>query len=268
LNLEALELVASALKYLAVPAAALEFLKLERRQAIEAWVAGTLPRLVKGMGISVVFLYVTVALLVVAGPWLVLLYFVFGRAVWQFAAFAVASDDKPDAATGCVATGCLFSVVVFTGSVLEKWLMPESWVVAMAIPYERFSVWANQHWLIDWVLPDFTTEGYLANYRRVLEMAEAWLWDWLAWIYQLYFFFARGLMLVLVGAIQLAFFASIVLAVILVPLAPLHAVMYFSEAVKRKMKFEAMGRVPVGAFLVWGTGETLEFVVRVIQVAD
>ena len=130
-----------------------------------------------------------------------------------------------------MAVSTVFAVLVFVAAALEKWLIPESWILTMSRPYEAFSVWANQHWLVDWLLPNFTAEGFLAYYREVLEMVESWLWDWLAWGWGLYFFFARGLMLVLVVGIQLAFFVSIVLIAILIPLAPLHFVMMLSEAV-------------------------------------
>lgn len=263
MNLEVLEFAAAAIKYLAVPAAAIELLKLERREAIEAWLAETLPKLVKGIAITLVVLYVTVVLLVVAGPWLVLICLVFGR-LFGPVLLAMFSEDE---ISGCWNLVLIFLVLVFAGA-LEKWLIPESWILTMSLPYETFSVWANQHWLVDWLLPSFTGEGFLAYYREVLKMAENWLWDTLALVYGLYFFFARGLMLILVAGIQLAFLVAIVFTAILIPLAPLHFVMLFSEAVKRRFKFETFGRLPVGAFLVWATGETLEFTVKVIQVAD
>lgn len=264
MSFENLEFAAAALKYLAVPAAAIEFLKQERREKIETWLTETLPKLVRTLSITLAFLFLTVVLLVGLGPWLVLIYAVFGKLVHYIFMLALDEDDYE----GCLMIGCLLSVLSVVAAVLEKWLIPESWILSIALPYETFSGWANQHWLIDWLLPDFTGEGFLAYYREILNMAENWLWDWLAWFYQLYFFFARGLMLILVVGVQLAFFAAAIFTAILIPLTPLHFVMKFSEAVKKRFKFQSLGRLPVGAFLVWATGETLEFAVKALQVAN
>ena len=264
MNLDAVQLVADFLKVLAVPAGVIEFLDAKRRQAIESWLSDTLPKIIKGTAITLVVLYVTVLLLVALGPWLVLIFLVFGKLITQLLMLAI---DDDDARTGCMAAGFVLSIVVVIASVLEKWAIPESWVLALAYPYETFSVWANGNWLVDWLLPDFTAQGFLRHYREVFNETEEWLWDWLAFFYSIYFFFTRGFLLVLVAFIQIAFLASIVLTGILIPLTPLHFVMKLSEYVKRRLHFQASGRLPVMGLLVLALGEGMGFAIDVIKVA-
>lgn len=264
MGVDHVHLVADFLRLVAVPAAAIEFLDSQRREAIESWLAGTLPKVVKGTALALALVYVMVLLLVSLGPWLVLSFLFFGKLINLVVMKTIGGDS---AQLGCAAVAFVLSVVTVIAAVLEKWVIPESWVLSLAYPYETFSVWANGHWLVDWLLPDFTAAGFLAHYREVVEAAEDWLWDWLAFVYGLYFFVARGIMLVMIGAIQLALFASIALAAVLVPLTPLHFVMKLSEYLKRRLRFAIPGRLPVIGLLVVMIAELTDFALDIIKVA-
>lgn len=257
-------LVADFLRLVAVPAAAIEFLDAQRREAVESWLADTLPKVVRGTALALALVYVMVLLLVSVGPWLVVIFFFFGRLISFVVTRAVGGES---AQLGCAVAAFVVSFVATLAAVLEKWVIPESWILALAYPYETFSVWANGYWLVDWLLPDFTAAGFLAHYREVVKAAEDWLWDWLAFVYGLYFFVARGIMLVMVGAIQLALFASIVLAAVMVPLTPLHFIMKLSEYLKRRLRFAIPGRLPVIGLLVVMIAELTDFALDIIKVA-
>ena len=260
---ELLELLADFLQYLAVPAAALEFLKLDHREAVERWLGDALPKLVRSLAASVVLLYVAVLALVIAGPWLVLMYMIFGKVMYYAISHEVeaeSGDGEPPG--GCMMLNCSFWVLVFFAAVLEKWLIPESWIVSLSRPFEAFSMWANQFAPIAWLFPEFAAQEFLAYFREVFTLVEGWLWDWLAWLYGFYFFLTRGLMVVLAAAVQIFFLLATAVALGLVVLFPLHMIMMLSEKVKRRLQLQAFGRLPIAAFLVWATGETIEFSLR------
>ena len=265
MDLDVVQFAAAFLKYLAVPAAAIELLHPKRRDAIEAWLEDKLPKIVKGTAITLFVLYLAVLLLVSLGPWLVLILFFLGRPInW----IIIRALQDEDAGLGCAVGGAVASILILIVAALEKWVIPEDWILALAYPYEAFSVWANGHWLVDWLLPDFTARGFLDHYRDVFVRTEEWLWDWVAFFYTLYFFFARGFMVVMVAGIQLTFFASIVFSCILIPLAPLHFIMKLSEYIKERLKSQVSGRLPIVAFLVFATGETLDFAIEAVRVAS
>lgn len=249
--------VAAALKFSAVPAAAFELLGKARREAMEAWLVLRLPRWISGFSLTLLVLYVAVALLVKAGPYLVLLFFIGGRLLGFLMAMSLNQKDIE----GFSMLMFLVVLAVLAFAVLEKWVIPEAWIVAAGLPFETVSRWANAHPVLDWLLPDYVGRDFLDDFRRVFHRLENWLWSWLAVLGWGYFFFARGMMLLMVVLIQLLLGAGVVLGVLIVLGLPLALFVKFSDLARRLLRIDKE-RIPLGALIFWATGETIEFAMK------
>jgi hypothetical protein len=252
-----LAFVAAALKFTAVPAAAFELLSAQRRTAIEAWLFGKLPKLVATFMATLFMLFISVALLVKAGPYLLLIYFLFYGVI----SLAILLYWDAEKFLAYHVVGIVLSIAITVAAALEKWVIPEAWVVAMGHPFEVVSEWANTSPFIDWFLPDYSVQAFRENFRGVFHRIEEWLWDWLAFLYGAYFFLTRGAMLLMIALIQLLLVVGIVVGVIVVLAIPPSLFMKFSDCVRQKLHIDK-DRIPVGAFFFWATGETIEFGMR------
>jgi hypothetical protein len=253
----ALAYVAAALKFCAVPAAAFELLGKARREALESWLVVRLPQWIGALSITLLVLYVSVALLVKAGPYLVLVFFLGGRLIgW----FVFASLDQKQAHAFQMSM-FVFSIAVTVAAVVEKWVIPEAWIVAAGYPFETVSTLANSDPLLDWLLPDYSGQGFLDEFRRVFDAVENWLWSWLAVLGWGYFFFARGVMLLMVVLIQLLLALGVVLVALIVLGFPLYAFVKLSDVARMALRIDKE-RIPLGALILWATGETIEFALK------
>jgi hypothetical protein len=249
---DSLNYLAAALKFSAVPAAAFELIPEECRDAIESWLVEKLPKLIKSFSIIFLFLYVCVLLLAKFGPYLLLFFLFFRGTDWLI---LLVSDGK---LTRMIGYSFIFFFGILVAAIFEKWILPESWVLAIAYPFEVFSVWANGNPYVDWILPDYSGSGFLEHFRQVFLALENWLWNWLAFLSWIYFFLGRGFMLFMVVFIQILFFLGIIIAALLAIWLPLCLFIQFSDFVKHTLRI-VKGRIPVGAFTLWAIGETLEF---------
>lgn len=254
----ALSFTAAALKFSAVPAAAFELLSAQRRTAIEAWLLGKLPRLVWTFLVTLLVLYVSVALLVKLGPYVLLIVFLFGGLV----SLAVAVQLGPEKYAALYALYAVLVVAVLVAAVLEKWVLPEAWILALGYPFEAVSAWASANPYVDYLLPDYRVQAFLDHFRSVFRRIEDWLWDWLAFLSGTYFFLARGVMVVMIAAIQLLLGLGIAIGALLVLGVPPYLFMKFSDQVRQRLNIDK-DRIPVGAFFFWATGETIEFGMKV-----
>lgn len=259
-TMETLIYLAAVLKFSSVPTGAFELVGEERRDAIESWLVDKLPELIKSFGVTLLVLYVCVFLLVNIGPYLVLFYIVFGRFITWRIFLAMGEDDIASWAVFDIA----LSLGILVAAILEKWILPDSWVLAIAYPFEAFSVWANGIPYVDWVLPDYSGKGFLEHFRRVFLAIEDWLWNWLAFLNWGYFFIARGFMLLTVIVIQILFFLGVILGLAFALGLPVHLFIQFSDFVKRRLGI-AKGPIPVGAVILWATGESLEFGLKTLE---
>ncbi|OUL99992.1 hypothetical protein A8M77_23470 [Variovorax sp. JS1663] len=249
-----LEFIAALLKFSAVPAAAFELMSKERRARTESWLVGRLPKLIKAFLVTLVVLNVCVALLVKAGPYLFLLFFLFGGLISTVMMLSL----KEDQLFAYLATVFAFIVAGMVAAALEKWVIPEAWIVTMGRPFEAVSAWANTNPYVDWLLPDYSGQAFLENFRSFFSSLEHWLWSWLAFVWSTYFFFARGVMVLMVALIQLLLAVGVVAGAIVAVGGPLYLFMKFSDYTRLKLDIDK-DRIPVGAFFFWATGETIEF---------
>jgi hypothetical protein len=249
--------VAAALKFSAVPAAAFELLTKERREAIETWLVGKLPRLIRNFSITVIVLYVCVALLVKAGPYLILIVFLFGNLI-SFLVLGYVNEKHVAAYYGAL---WALSIATLIAAILEKWVIPEAWIVAIGYPFETVSNWANTHPYVDWFLPDYSGEKFLEDFRHVFRAIEDWLWSWLAFLSALYFFYARGAMLLMVVMIQLLLLLGVVFGTLIVLGLPVYAFIKLSDYFKHRLRIDK-DRIPLLALVFWAIGETIEFAMK------
>jgi hypothetical protein len=250
--------VAAALKFSAVPAAAFELLTKERRAAIETWLVGKLPRLIRSFSITLVVLYVCVALLVKAGPYLVVVYIFFGNLISPVVLSRLNEIRHIAAFYSAI---IVLSIAILIAAILEKWVIPETWIVAIGYPFETVSNWANAHPYVDWFLPDYSAQKFLEDFRHVFRAIEDWLWSWLAFLNAFYFFFARGAMLLTVVVIQLLLLLGASFGVLIVLGFPVYAFIKLSDYFKRRMRIDK-DRIPLLALIFWAFGETIEFAMK------
>lgn len=71
-------------------------------------------------------------------------------------------------------------------------------------------------------------------------------------------------MLLMVVLIQIFFFLGVILGLLLILGLPVHLFIKFSDYVKRILQIEK-DRIPVGAFILWATGEILEFGLKTLE---
>lgn len=249
--------VAAALKFSAVPAAAFELLGKARREALESWLVLRLPRWIVTFSITLLVLYASAALLVKAGPYLLLVFYVASRLI----ALLVGLSADPKKAVDYQLTMLVISIAVMIAAALEKWVIPEAWIVAAGYPFETVSTWANAHPLLDWLLPDYSAQGFLDDFRRVFDRIENWLWGWLAFLNWGYFFFARGVMLLMVVAIPLLLALGIVLGALVLLGLPVYGFVKLSDLARQALRIDKE-RIPLGALIFWATGETIEFAMK------
>ena len=259
-----LNYLAAVLKFFAVPAAVFELIAKEYRDRIESWLVEKLPKLLKSFGITFVILYILVVLLVKLGPFLVILYLLFINLITKIITDIITSETGWNPIGTALVIGCGLFLGFIVAAIFEKWILPESWILTIAYPFEAFSVWANSNSYVDLVLPDYSGERFLEYYRQVFLAIENFLWSWLAIVYRIYFFLARGLMLLMVILIQISFFLSTLFLLLFSFWLPLFLFIRFSDFVKRTFRI-ARDRIPVGAFILWATGETLEFILKTLE---
>lgn len=250
----ALAFVAATLKFSAVPAAAFELLSMQRRTAIEEWLLGKLPQLVKAVIVTSAVLYVSVVLLVKAGPYMLITLLLFNRVIAWIALWVF---DFEGSATFMV-TVFAFVMLSLIAAVFEKWFLPEAWILSLGYPFEAVSAWANSIAWADWLLPDYSGREFLDNYRKVFQGVEEWMWEWTAFLYGSYFFLARGAMVLMVALIQVLLVAGIVFGTVTALAIPPYLFMKFSDLVRQRLHIEK-DRIPVGAFFFWAAGETIEY---------
>ena len=61
-------------------------------------------------------------------------------------------------------------------------VVPETWLIMIAYPFESFSTWASRSALSDLLVPDYSSREFLDHYDRVFEAIEQWL-PGVAWLY-------------------------------------------------------------------------------------
>ena len=249
-----IEFIAALLKFSAVPAAAFELMSKERRATTESWLVGSLPKLIKAFLVTLVVLNVCVALLVKAGPYVFLFFFVFGGLI----SGVVMLTLKPEQLFAYQVAAFAFLTGGMIAAALEKWVIQEAWIVTMGRPFEAVSAWANTNPYVDWLVPDYSGQAFLENFRSFFSSLEHWLWSWLAFAWGAYFFFARGVMVLMVALIQLLLAVGVVAGAFVAVGGPLYLFMKFSDYTRLKLKIDK-DRIPVGAFFFWATGETIEF---------
>jgi hypothetical protein len=247
-----LQYLAATIQFSAVPIGALEFMTPESRQRLESWLVTQLPKLLKSLLLVLALLYITVFLLVKVGPYVAIAYLLFGGLIAT--AVSLSSDNPMNGAI----LGWALGLVILIAAALEAWVLPASWVLAIASPFELFSTWANSFGLVDWLLPDYSASAFLKNYQDTFNRLENWLWSWLRYFYFGYFFFSRGLMLIAVIVIQLALVAGGALIVSLCLAIPVYLFIWISDRLKQRLHI-AEGRIPIAAFVLFVIGETLDF---------
>jgi hypothetical protein len=243
--------LAAAIKFTAVPIGAIEFMTPASRQRLEQWLVTRLPKLLKAFAIALGLTYVMVMLLVIAGPYVAIAYFTFGGLI-------LGQLQALDGQVQYPSLSVLVTPVIVIAASLEKWVLPLSWVLAIGAPYEHFSTWANGFPGVDWILPDYSGPVFLKHYQDTFNSIEDWLWDWLAFVNVSYFFFSRGLMLLVIIFIQLSLFAGLTLAATLCLLLPIEIVILASDRLKNGLHI-VEGQIPIAAFMLLLIGETLDF---------
>jgi hypothetical protein len=239
--------ISDILKYFAVPAAAFEFLSDEKKTQLERWMLKKLPSfLLYAVGF---FFGISLVITILAHGSIFLVAGLVIIAVVGSLFSETISDYR---------FGVLFAALFF--AVIQQWILPESWTIALAYPLEFICDIFQKVPVINSFLPDYDAEQFVTSYQSFFDKYN---YDFGSWwyVFKVYMFATKGLLLMIILLLDILAISFVCLIVFLVLLVPLNAVIKFSDFIKRLLKIREKA-IPIGAFIIWSLGETIAIIVN------
>jgi hypothetical protein len=247
MNFTILLYIADVLKYFAVPAAAYEFLSNEKKLLLERWILKKLPYLllygaVFFFGISLILTILAYgSIFLVAG---LILIAIIGSTFSE-----TISDYR---------FSVLFVALIFAA--IQEWVLPESWIIALAYPLEFICDIFQKVPVINSFLPDYDASQFVTSYQSFFDTFNVDFGGW-SYVLKIYLFATKGLLLLIILLLDILALLFVMLVIFLVFLVPMNAVVKLSDLIRRLFNIKEKA-VPIGAFIVWSLGETIAFLVN------
>ena len=142
-------------------------------------------------------------------------------------------------------------------SVIERWVLPDSWIYALGWPIEFATGIFNDISFLESVFPEFSTKDFVIEYRDFFQPTEtiegSGFWYHAGKVYA---FSKHGFKLLLILVLDLAIIASFATLAGLIFCFPFHLFIQLSKWLNHRFSLTESS-VPLGAFFLWGIGETI-----------
>ena len=237
--------VTDLLKYAAVPAAAFEFLKEEKRNCVENWIFTKLPKLLSVFAITLLVFAVVFLILIYGQKWIVAGFLGLGVLFYILSQFSEGSSVFSEYFVPVLVTALVFAAI-------EYWVLPESWIDGMAQLIEFTVGNLSEISFLESVMPPFDSQNFVTEYRSFFEPFD--IFKQFS-VLKVYIFSTHGFMLLLILLLDLAIIASFLSFVGLVIFFPFHLFIRLSKWLNKRFSLTE-SNVPLGAFFLWGIGET------------
>ncbi|MEM6685629.1 MAG: hypothetical protein AAF617_07500 [Bacteroidota bacterium] len=214
---------------------------------MERWVTKQLPNTLRILVIS--FFIISLALLIIAyGSIAIIILFI--PVAYIGARF---SDSFLKYTMYFLAVGLVLSV-------LQQWILPESWIIAMAYPLEWICDVSQKIPVINSFLPDYTASEFVTSYQRFFEAFNINLDQENIKIYilKIYVFATKGILILIILLLDILAVVFGGLAIFLMFLVPFYFIIQLSKYLTKLFKLEDKV-IPIGAFMIWSTGEIISF---------
>jgi hypothetical protein len=244
--------ITDVLKYVAVPAAVFEFLSDEKKACVEHWIVTRLPKLLKYFAMTLLISVVLFFVLIHGQKWIVGAFLVIGLLIFIKELLFGYSDKSIfwNYIAPVVGVGLFFSVI-------ERWVLPDSWIYTLGWPIEFATGIVNDLSFLESIFPEFETKAFVAEYRSFFQPTEtiegSGFWYHAGRVYA---FSIHGFMLLLILFLDLAIIASFVTLAGLLIFFPFHLFIQLSKWLNQRFSLTE-SNIPLGAFFLWGIGETI-----------
>ncbi|MCH2194772.1 hypothetical protein [Kordia sp.] len=239
--------ISEVLKFFSVPAAAFEFLSDQHKQKIEQWVTKKLPDIAKKLTIYFFVISLTLLFLAHGSIFLVILCIAIGIIGSRYSNIISKYNIY-----------ILLIAIIF--SVLQQWIIPESWIITLAYPLEWICDIFPKVSIINSFLADYNAEQFVISYQGFFstfnidsDIQNIWVY-----LYKTYLFATKGLLVLIIIILDVIALLFAVLAIFLLLLIPSYFIIQLSKYLKKIFNIEEKV-VPVAAFIIWSLGEIIAF---------